>query len=213
MNSIHRSGKLTLDPLGTLKGEISETRVGDRAWAERWRLRTVTKSADQIKPIEDLLAGSLSLFNITQASVTNLNRTDQPFGFHYAFEARGYAKNAGGLLLVRPRVLGVKTSGLLETKEPRTFPIEFEGPSRDTDTFEIVIPAGYVVDDIPPSVDADYSFASYHAKTEVNGNLIHYSRTLEVKELSVPVARADDLKKFYRIIASDERNTVVLKTK
>ena len=213
MNSIQRSGKLTLDPLGTLKGEVSETRVGDRAWAERWRLRTVTKSADQIKPIEDLLAGSLSLFNITQASVTNLNRTDQPFGFHYAFEARGYAKNAGGLLLVRPRVLGIKTSGLLETKEPRTFPIEFEGPSRDTDTFEIAIPAGYVVDDIPPSVDADYSFASYHAKTEVNGNLIHYSRTLEVKELSVPVARADDLKKFYRIIASDERNTVVLKTK
>jgi hypothetical protein len=213
MNSIQRSGKLTLDPLGTLKGEVSETRVGDRAWAERWRLRTATKSADQIKPIEDLLAGSLSLFNITQASVTNLNRTDQPFGFHYAFEARGYAKNAGGLLLVRPRVLGVKTSGLLETKEPRTFPIEFEGPSRDTDTFEIAIPAGYVVDDIPPSVDADYSFASYHAKTEVNGNLIHYSRTLEVKELSVPVARADDLKKFYRIIASDERNTVVLKTK
>jgi hypothetical protein len=213
MNSIQRSGKLTLDPLGTLKGEVSETRVGDRAWAERWRLRSVTKSADQIKPIEDLLASSLSLFNITQASVTNLNRTDQPFGFHYAFEARGYAKNAGGLLLVRPRVLGVKTSGLLETKEPRTFPIEFEGSSRDTDTFEIAIPAGYVVDDIPPSVDADYSFASYHAKTEVNGNLIHYSRTLEVKELSVPVARADDLKKFYRIIASDERNTVVLKTK
>lgn len=212
MNSIERTGKLTLDPLGTLKGEVSETRVGDRAWSERWRLRSVTKSSDQIKPIEDLLAGSLSLFSITQASILNLNHTDQPFGFHYAFEARNYAKNAGGLLLVRPRVLGVKTSGLLETKEPRKFPIEFEGPSRDTDTFEIAIPAGYVVDDLPPAVDADYSFASYHAKTEVNGNLIHYSRTLEVKELSVPVSRADDLKKFYRIVAGDERNTVVLKT-
>jgi hypothetical protein len=141
-----------------------------------------------------------------------LSHTDQPFGFNYTFEARDYAKNAGGLLLVRPRVLGVKTSGLLETKEPRRFPIEFEGPSRDTDTFEIAIPAGYVVDDIPPAVDADYGFASYHAKTEVKGNLIHYSRTLEVKELSVPVSRADDLKKFYRIIAGDERNTVVLKT-
>jgi hypothetical protein len=32
-----------------------------------------------------------------------------------------------------------------------------------------------------------------------------------VKELSVPVSQADQLKKFYRIIASDERNTVVLK--
>jgi hypothetical protein len=108
-------------------------------------------------------------------------------------------------------VLGVKTSGILETKDPRKFAIEFEGPSRDTDTFEIAIPSGYVVDDVPPPIDADYSFASYHAKTVVNGNTIHYSRTLEVKELSVPVAHADELKKFYRIIAGDERNTVVLK--
>src|SRR6202158_2341918 len=213
MNSIQRTGKLTLDPLGTLKGEVSETRLGDRASSERWRLHNVTKSSDQIKPIEDLLAGSLSLFSITHASIENLNHTDQPFGFHYSFEAHNYAKNAGGLLLVRPRVLGVKSSALLETKESRKFPIEFDGPSRDTDTFEIAIPAGYVVDDIPPAVDADYSFASYHAKTEVNGNLIHYSRTLEVKELTVPVSHAEDLKKFYRIIAGDERNTVVLKTK
>jgi hypothetical protein len=213
MNSIQRTAKMTLDPTGTLTGEVSETRVGDRASSERWRLRTVTKSADRIKPIEDLLAGSLSLFSITKASVDNLNQTDQPFGFHYTFEARSYAKNAGGLLLVRPRVLGVKSSGILETKEARQFPIEFDGPSRDTDTFEIAIPTGYVVDDLPPAVDADYSFASYHAKTEVNGNLIHYSRTFEVKELSVPVARAEELKKFYRIIAGDERNAVVLKTK
>jgi hypothetical protein len=105
----------------------------------------------------------------------------------------------------------VKTSGILETKEPRKFPVEFDGPARDTDTFDISIPAGYVVDDLPPAVDADYGFASYHSKTEVKGNLIHYSRTFEVKELSVPVAKVDDLKKFYRIIAGDERNTVVLK--
>jgi hypothetical protein len=212
MNSIQRTGKLTLDPAGTLKGEVSEIRVGDRAWSERARLRTVTKSADQIKPIEDLLAGSLSLFTIRKATVENLNQTDQPFGFNYSFEAQNYAKNAGGLLLVRPRVLGVKSSGILETKEPRQFAIEFEGPSRDTDSFEITIPEGYVVDDVPPAINAEYSFASYHAKTEISGNVIHYSRTLEVKELSVPVTHADDLKRFYRIVAGDERNTVVLKT-
>jgi len=211
MNSIQRSAKLTLDSLGTLTGEVNETRVGDRAWTERWRLRSVNKSSDQIKPIEDLLAGSLSLFTITKATVDNLHQTDKPFGFHYTFQAPNYAKNAGDLLLVRPRVLGVKTSGILETKDPRKFAIEFEGPSRDTDTFEIAIPPGYIVDDVPPPIDADYSFASYHAKTVVTGNTIHYSRTLEVKELSVPVAHADELKKFYRIIAGDERNTVVLK--
>jgi hypothetical protein len=170
-----------------------------------------SKAADQIKPIERLLANSLGSFQITHASVINLSLTDKPFGFDYTFQSPEYAKNAGGLLLVRPRVLGNKAYGFLETKEARKFPIEFEGPVRDTDAFEITIPAGYVVDDIPAPVDADYGFASYHSKTEVKGNVIDYQRTFEVKELSVPVSRAEELRKFYRIIASDERNTVVLK--
>jgi hypothetical protein len=60
-------------------------------------------------------------------------------------------------------------------------------------------------------VNADYSFASYHSKTEVNGNTLKYTRTFEVKELSVPVSKVEDLKRLYRIIAGDERNTTVLK--
>jgi hypothetical protein len=212
MNSIERIAKLTLDDTGTLKGEVKEVRLGERAASQRWALRTVTKDVDRIKPIETLLSNSLSSYRITRASIVNLDTTDKPFGFNYTFESPAYAKNAGGLLLVRPRVLGNKAYSFLETKEPRKFPIEFEGPARDTDSFEITIPAGYAVDDLPPPVDADYGFASYHSKTEVKGNVIGYTRTFEVKQLSVPVSRAEELKKFYRIIASDERSTVVLKT-
>ncbi len=211
MNSIQRTAKLTLDSTGTLKGEVKEMRLGERASSERWRLRTVTKDTDRIKPIEELLGNSLASFHLTRASLINFQQTDQPFGFNYSFESPNYAKNAGNLLLVRPRVIGNKGLGFLETKEPRKFPIEFEEPTRDTDTFEITIPPGYVVDDIPPAVDADYGFASYHSKTVVTGNVVDYTRTFEVKELSVPVNKADQLRKFYRIIATDERNTVVLK--
>ena len=211
MNSIQRTAKLTLDQAGTLKGDVKEVRVGDRAWSQRWALRTVTRDTDKIKPIERLLADSLSLFHITRATVSNLEQMDKPFGFDYSFEVGNYAKNMGDLLLVRPRVLGTKSSGLLETKEPRRFPIEFDGPAHDTDIFEITLPPGYEVEDLAPPVDADYSFASYHSKTEVTGNVIRYSRTFEVKELSVPVGQAEELKKFYRIIATDERSTVVLK--
>jgi hypothetical protein len=213
MNSIHRSAKLTLDDAGNLKGDVKEVRIGDRAATPRWQLRTATKETERVKPIEDLLSSSLSSFQITHAAITNRQQTELPFGLDYSFESPNYAKNAGGLLLVRPRVLGSKTQAFLETKEPRKFPVEFEGPARDEDQFEIAIPAGYEVDDIPAPVDSDYSFASYHAKTEVKDGVIHYHRTFEIHELSVPVNKADDLKKFYRIIASDERNNVVLKAK
>src|SRR4029077_18509155 len=178
---------------------------------QRWALRTVTKDSDKIKPIESLLSNSLATFQITKASVVNLHAMDLPFVYNYSVVAPNYAKTAGDLLLVRPRIVGNKSSDVLETTEPRKYPVEFGGSSRDTDTFEITLPAGYEVDALPPPVNADYSFASYHSKTEVNGNTLKYTRTFEVKELSVPLNKVEDLKKLYRIIAGDERNTAVLK--
>ena len=33
------------------------------------------------------------------------------------------------------------------------------------------MPPGYEVDELPPPTDADFSFGSYHSKTEANGNV------------------------------------------
>ncbi len=210
LNAIRRTAKLALQADGTLQGSVQEVRLGDAAERQRSALRSASHSADQIKPIESLLAGSLPTYRITDAKVTNLNQISLPFQFDYSFVAEHYAKSAGGLLLVRPRVIGHKSDPLLETKEPRRYPVEFEGPQRDTDVFEITIPAGYTVDELPPPVDADFGFAAYHSKSEVKGNVLRYTRTFEVKEVSVPLAKVNDLKQFYRIIAGDERNAAVL---
>jgi hypothetical protein len=67
------------------------------------------------------------------------------------------------------------------------------------------------VDELPPPTDVDYNFGSYHSKTVAEGNVLKYTRTYEIKQLSVPVSQAEELKKFYRIIGNDERGTAVLK--
>jgi Domain of Unknown Function with PDB structure (DUF3857)/Transglutaminase-like superfamily len=211
MNAIRRDAKLTLDDKGSLQGEIHEIRLGDQATRQRDMLRAASKDVDQIKPIETLLAHSLTSYRVTKATVTNLHINDQPFEYRYSIMADNYAKVTGNLLLVRPRVVGTKTRELLETKEARRYPVEFEGPDRDTDVFEITIPAGYEVDDLPPPVSADYDFASYESKSEMVGNTLRYTRTFEIKQLSVPADKADQLKKFFRIIANDERNAAVFK--
>jgi len=211
MNGTRRTAQMTLAPSGTLTGEVTEIRMGDHAAYQRYALRSAATDKDKIKPIESLLSHSLATYRITKATVSNVQQTDLPFGYNYSLQAESYAKPAGNLLLVRPRVLGSRSSDLLETKEPRKFPVEFEGPSLDSDTFEITLPAGYEIDDLPPPVDADYGFASYHSKSEMSGNKLRYTRTFEVKEVTVPVAKIDDLKKLYRIIAGDERNTAVIK--
>jgi hypothetical protein len=210
-NGVTRSATFTIDARGTLTGSVHEVRVGDSAWHQRWALREVEKDVDRIKPIEVLMAHSMGTFEITKATISNLKIYSLPFGYDWNFVALDYGKVAGDMLLVRPRVLGEKADGLLETKEPRRYPVEFPGPRKDSDQFEIKIPAGYVVEELPPPTDVDYSFGSYHSKVEVTGATLRYSRTFEIKQLSVPVDKMEDLKKFYRTIASDERNTAVLK--
>lgn len=212
MNGIKRTAKLTLDSSGTLKGEVAEVRIGDRAWRERRELDELRNDHDRIKPIESLLAGSLSSFHIIKATITNIQQTDLPFAFNYSFEAPNYAKTAGGLILVRPRVIGVKTREIAKPKHPRQYPFEFGGVVMDVDSFDITIPPGYQVDDVPAPANADYAFASYHSKIEVQGDTIHYSRTYEIKEVSVPVEQAEKVKSFYQLIAADERSMVVLKS-
>jgi hypothetical protein len=211
LNGVVRTAKLTLSSNGVLSGDFFEQRNGDFGTQQRASLKSVTKDADRLKFLETLISHSLSTFQLTKVSFSNLNQVDQPFGYQYSLVAQNYAKTAGNLLLLRPRVLGSNVSDFLEKKEPRMYPVEFDGPTKNTDTIEIALPAGYEVDDLPPPVNADYSFASYHSKTEVNGNTLKYTRTFEVKELSVPLGKVEDLKKLYRIIAGDERNTAVLK--
>jgi hypothetical protein len=64
---------------------------------------------------------------------------------------------------------------------------------------------------LPAPTNADYSFASYHSTTDVQDGTIHYRRRYEIKQLSVPVDQAGQVKSFYQVVAGDERNMVVLK--
>lgn len=129
-SSVQRKAKFTLSASGTLTGDVEEFRSGDRAAEHRAWMRSMTRDIDRIKPIEATLATSLSTFQIVKASVGNAKEYDQTFQYYYSFTAENYAKHVGDLLAVRPRVLGIKSSPLLETKEPRVFAIEFEGPPR-----------------------------------------------------------------------------------
>jgi hypothetical protein len=209
-NGVHRTAHLALEPDGTLHGTVDELRTGDTAMRQRYALRATTREADLIKPVEAVAAAAFATFTIAKAETANLQETDRPFEWHYAIDVKNYAKSSGGLLLVRPRVLGSKSSGLLENNdEPRHNPIEFEGPQRDTDEFEITMPPGYEPDELPQPASADYGFVAYKSSYSFGNHVLHYARSFEVRQLSVPVEKADTLKAFYRMVYADERRTAV----
>ena len=169
-----------------------------------------TPEAERTKMLESFLGGFLGSLVFQGFQVQNLEKNESTLILSYRFLAKDYAKAAGNLLLVRPRVLGSKREDLFEEK-PRKNPVEFETASVQSDVFEITIPPGYAVEEVPPPVEVDCGVAAYRSKVEAAGGVLRYNREYKITKVLVPIDRLDELKKFYRQVAADERNSAVLK--
>jgi hypothetical protein len=206
-NGLNRTAKFRVSADGSLAGDVKEVYTGALARDERARFQE-TRGEDRSRPIQAFLTQFLNP-QLESASLTNLDIPGSEFGIGYKFTAPGFAKPAGQLLLVRPRVLGCKSAN--PPAADRKYPIEFQATAHETDTFEISLPEGYRVDELPPPVSIEYPFASYRSKTVSEPGLIRYERVYELKQIRVPVDRLGDLAEFYRRIAADEHASVVLK--
>ncbi len=206
-----RSAKFTLSPTGMLSGDVDEVRSGGEAASRRAEFQAV-QPADRAKIVENIVGNSVSNFSIKAASVGNLDQYNLALTLKYTFAAENYARSTGNLLLVRPRVLGRKGGVIsVEKDKKRLYPVELSEPSLQSDDFEITLPPGYVVDELPPPVEAKCDYGYYSSTVEVSGNTLHYKRTYETKDVVVPAEKLDVFRNFLRQINSDERQSAVLR--
>jgi Domain of Unknown Function with PDB structure (DUF3857)/Transglutaminase-like superfamily len=207
-NILNRTGHFTLSPEGALAGDVVEDRTGDHASSERAQLARINEQ-QRSQHLERRLNRSLQGFSIQSMDIRQLDQAQLDLVLDYKFVTPQYGQVQGPLMLVRPRILGEKSLAL--EHKPRQYPVEFERSSRETDDYEIELPAGYVVDDLPDPVKVDVGFASYQSKIEANGNKLRYWREFIIRDLQVDIARLNDLQKLEGQIGADENAAVVLK--
>ena len=209
LNRLIRVAHLQLTPDGGLLGDVEEIRSGEEAAGMRARLMNADHEKRR-KYFETFLAEFLDQSRLTYASITGLEKYDEPLVLRYKFEAPDYAKSAGDLMLVRTRVLGNKASDIAEDNK-RKYPVSYERTSSQSDMIDIQLPPGYKVDELPAPADVTAPFAEYKSKVEAKDNVLYYNRSYTVKDLMVPMDQFGTLRTFMRGVASDERNTAVLK--
>jgi hypothetical protein len=209
VNRLFRSGRFQLDSNGVLTGEVKEVRWGTPGISMRAQLLATPRS-ERVKVLESFLTQFLGGFQLTGARIENLENYSQTLIVTYSFRSEGYGQPAGGLLLFRPRVLGQKTLDLLERKE-RKHPVEFSTNETHSDIYEFVLPEGYQVDELPLSAETQFPFAEYRSKVEVKGNVLHYTRMYQIKDILIPTDQLNDLKNFHRVVSADERAYAILK--
>jgi hypothetical protein len=203
-----QKGSFTLSADGTLAGSVDAFHSGSEG-AEFREFLKETDDKERREIWEHYVASSLPGVTLDAFQFTQPGDLDKPLEFHYKVTAGQYAHAAGPLLLVRPRVVG-SFSRSFDSK-PRTLPINLVATGHWHDSFDIALPPGYVVDEMPDPAGIDLDFASYHSTITVKGSQLHYDREYIVRQVELPPERAADFRHLESVIVADERSAAVLK--
>jgi hypothetical protein len=207
-DTVERAAKFELAADGSLKGSITVSRLGASSDDLR-HFFAMSSEKEMRESLEKSLRHDFSQFQLTDENVQNVRDLDKQLIMHYDVSVSSYAKSAGPLLLIRPRVLGTDATPLRD--EARKYPIQFEAIGDWRDTFELQIPSGYAVDELPDPVNVDAGFASYHSEVKTEGQTLRYSREYIVKKLDIDADQYAALCKFEAEINTDENRSAVLK--
>ena len=176
-----------------------------------WRyLFSSTDESVQRKAFEAYLARYLAGPVLEKFSSENAQGSGAELIFHASFKAPDYAKNAGGMLLVRPRVIN-SDYRRVSNQEKREYPIEFDSTVNKSEDYVISFPAGYTVEELPDPVNLDFGFATYSSRTESKANELHFVRDFRLKQTELTVDQFSKLRDFMSQIQSDESSPVMLK--
>ena len=207
-NGTEQKGSFTLSADGTLSGAIDAYHSGPEGAEFRLFLKD-TDEKERREFWEHYVAETLPGVVLDAFQFIQPEALDKPLEFHYKVTAHQYAHAAGPLFLVRPRVIG--TFARPFDDKPRTLPIDLPATGRWRDSFDIILPPGYAVDEIPDPVNLDLDFASYHSAVSAKGNVLHYEREYDVRQVELPPEKAAAFRRLESAILADEKGAAVLK--
>jgi hypothetical protein len=208
LNTVRRAASFQLQADGSLKGNVTERRFGDLSVNRRY-VFTHDDAKEQARYMDRAAAHDFTSVTLSDVKVENAEALNKDLTTTYGLDATHFGTVVGSLLMVRPRVLG--TYSLSVDHKRRELPIDLNETMRGTDEFDIALPEGYVVDELPDPVKLDVGFATYESSTELRGKSLHYSRTYTLKQVTLPADKYLVLQHLAGVIEADEQSKAVLK--
>lgn len=204
---LERRIDVSLSDAGMLSGKITERASGQTSTTFRRELRT-TSAAEYKRGLERWLARGGAGAQL--ASFKPLDRqSENGFDLEVEFSVPRYGQlMQNRLLIFKPVVVGRRDSiGLTETK--RTTPIEIDSNAmREIVTF--LLPAGFVIDEMPAAVNLSTQFGTYTAKYEQKDGKLVFTRALTTLRTVVPADKYAGVRDFFAAIREAEQAPVVL---
>lgn len=206
-NILERSVKIDLRPDGSMSAVVDEKSRGQEAVRER-RIYRSGNSRDYERIVQGWITQGAGISSVSSVVVSDEMENGR-FSVVTSFKAREYAKPMGArLLMFKPVVVERRRTNVFRGLE-RKHPMLFE-PAAFNERTQVVLPDGFVADEMPDSVSLDKDFATYVSSGRVEDGTLIFERSLRMHAVEVPAARHEEVREFFDTIVDAEQVPVVL---
>jgi hypothetical protein len=202
------SGDFALDENAELKGKLTYTLDGYDAFD----MREIYKTKGEETYVKDFLASKS--WNVEKTAFSDLKELEKPVKEIHELSIADHAATAGNTIYLNPLV----TSQIAENPfkyDTRIYPVDFGSAMEKMYLCKIVIPAGYVVDELPqPKVIALPGNAGrYSYSLTQQGNIINVVSNFQINKSLFAQNEYPYLKEMYNQVIAKQAEQIVLKKK
>jgi len=206
-NRLERQAEVTLSPDGSISGKISQQAFGQEAAYQRGKEHEL--SASEYKgSLEKWLSARVKGSTLTQSTPSDKKATSE-FDLDLEFNAPRYAQlMQDHLMMFKPAMVG-RLDQFTPIEGKRMTPLLLDASNYD-ETIKVKLPDGFTVDEVPDADSIQTPFGRYSSKYEVNGNMLTFTRRLELNRSIIQPSQYNEVGKFFAVVRNAEVAPVVL---
>ena len=199
---------LTTNEKGEMIGQLQQV----PGYFQSHEIRETIKEKGQDEFFKTLKKNYGSEADLIDPHIDSLNNLDESVAIRYNFK---FNQEKEDIMYVNPMFAeGYKENPFKSAQ--RSYPVEMPYASDETYIFSMIVPQGYVVDELPKSIivklnDADDGRFEYIV-TETNGTISMRSR-IQLKRAYYQPAEYDLLREFFNLVVKTQNEQIVLKKK
>ena len=197
------------DPEKMWTGEVS-SRLG---YYESHSIREKVKESGMGKVTTDIKNGLPAEVEVTTPVVNDLKEYDKSVSVKYGLDFSNMKDE--DIIYLSP-LLGERQKDNPFTAAERNYPVEMPYAFKEMIIFSIVVPQGYVVDELPKSTRVkldENGSGMFEYLVQQTDNLIQGRATVELKQANFAAEAYDQLREFFIYVIKKQGEQIVLKKK
>jgi hypothetical protein len=203
---ISLDAKIILSANGQLTGKVAITNDGYAAFASRVKL----DSGEQAYKKNSFVN---KISNIQRSEIINTKEIEKPLIESYEITMDGYGSQSNDLIYFNP-FLFLREESNPFVQADREYPIDFSGITDRLSVYNITIPDGYAIEELPQSkvFTLPENAAKCTFNISVNSNTIVVMTRLQINKTLFYQDEYPNLREFYaRVVAKNSENVVLKK--